>query len=127
MKSSKFLSLFARFFVLLMLLGIVFSLIDSGNLSAIVYISLISMVTALIMAAMTIRVRATDPQDVSRIFRLNFALWLPYWIAKLVFIKLHDLTELSILKLLLLLGIAVLGAFFFAKMMTILPKKVAEA
>lgn len=111
---------------MLNLLGIVFSLINYGDLSSIVYIGLISLIVALFMASMTIRIRATNPQNVSKLFKLNFMLWLPYWLAKMVFIRLNDISELGFLKILLLLGIAVVGAFFFAKMMTIVPKKKLE-
>lgn len=126
MKPLNFLSLFAGFFVLLSLFGIIFTLMDNGDLSAIVSVGLIAIIAAWICAALTIKIRAVDSQNVSKIFKLNFILWFCYWLAKMVIItKPNEILELTFLKGLLLLGISLLGAFFFAKIYTILPKKIA--
>lgn len=115
MKPLNFLSLFSGFFVILMLSGIVSSLINVGNIPAIPYIGLVALVASLIMAAYTIRIRATDAQNVNKLFKLNFILWFCFLLAQMVLTRLNAESELTFLKVLLLLGICVLGALFYAK------------
>jgi hypothetical protein len=126
MKPLNFLSLFALYFVMLILLGIVFSLIDNGKLSAIIYIGLVGIFAALILAALTIKIRAIDPQNVSKLFKLNFIFWFCFFLAQMVLNKLSEISELTYFKIVLLIGISVLGAFFCAKVAVMsLSKKLA--
>ena len=118
MKPLNFASLFALFFVLLILFGAVANIenLVEGEFDVSILIGLIAIFVALILAFLTLKVRASEKHNLKRTFNLFFTLYSLLFLTTSLFSFLSEDTQLTLIKSIITLGLTLLLGFLGAKL-----------
>lgn len=96
------------------MIGSMFSLLD-GTYSKIIFVVPVAIVAGFIMATLIIRIRTTDPENISKLFKLYFMLCFCSTITIFITGTISDSSSLTTSKAVLFLGLSFLLGFLLAK------------
>ncbi len=118
MKPLNFTSLFALYFIMLIAFGVVTNIEDLliAEFAGSILMSLISVVAAVILAFLTLKMRASESHNIKRMFNLSLIFYSFVMLIMFTFIFLANTAQLTLTKVFIALGLTLLNGLLGAKL-----------